>query len=178
MKSNGSDTAHPEGPFRPLSVRRPAASARAQASAGEAAPARAMSDLCWQPSYERASVDRFLADVDAERVRLQGVIAATKRHLETLRVAAARRAEAEAEFAAQVLAVQQELEGIEREHRESLEAIDTVAGHAAARLLDAAREEASAMRAAAAAVVGPGHVRADSGEPRSGRPVDGRHDER
>ena len=111
-----------------------------------------MPPVHWQVAYDRGSVDRFIAEVEAERSRLQGQIETTREHLRQARAAAARQEDAQAELAARFLAVQEELETIERQHRISLDAIGAEAAQAAARLLAAARKEAEAMRAAGATV--------------------------
>lgn len=110
-------------------------------------------DLHWQISYDRASVDRFVAEVEAERARLQAAIEEARARLRQARAeATARQAEAREELGALVLAAQQELEEIERHHRETLEVIQAAAVEEAARLLIRAREEVAAVRATAASL--------------------------
>lgn len=144
-------TGHPVSPFRPLSAHRPAVEAGAGATPPDPAGS-ALPPLRWQVSYERASVERFVAEVEAERSRLRSQIEESKAEVERAKAAAARQAAAQAELAAMVLAIQVETARIEREHRDTLEAIGAAAEEAAVRLLAAGREEAAAMRAAAAFV--------------------------
>lgn len=108
----------------------------------------------WQTSYERSSVDQFLAAVDAERRHLEEEIEAAKARLRRVRELAAVHAAATAEITERLLRAQRELEVLEREHRRALDGIDAEASEVARRLMAAAREEAAAMRAAAALALG------------------------
>ena len=139
-------------------------------------------DLEWHVSYDRASIERFLAEVEAERGRLQNEIEMTQARLEQARAAkVVRAATAQTEVAALVLAAQEKLAAIERQHHEVLETIRAAAVEEAARLLAAARTEADEVRnvatslsarvntqpLASAAAASEGSFRASSAEARS-----------
>lgn len=137
----------------------PPPSARARiAGVGGPAPELSPTDLHWQMSYDRASVDRFVAEVEDQRRRLQAQVDAAREDLREARAAAARRAEAQVQLAAGFLEVQRELEEGERAHRERLASIDGGAADVAAGLLAAALASVDALRAATsvAASVKPG----------------------
>ncbi len=128
-----------------------APSARARiAGVGRPAPEPSPTDLRWQMSYDRASVDRFVAEVEEQRRWLQAQVDATRGELREVRAAASRRSDAQAQLAAGVLEVQRELEEGERAHRAHLAAIDAAAADAAADLLAAALAHVDALRAATA----------------------------
>ena len=100
----------------------------------------------WQDSNDRASLDRFIAEVELESTQLQRQIEAARARVQDARAAATRRADATADFGALLLVAQNELERIEREHREILEAIGAAAREEAARLVAAACDSAAAIR--------------------------------
>ena len=107
-------------------------------------------ELQWRVSYDRESVDRFISEIEVERARLENEIRSARERIERARVGAAdRRAQVDAELGALVIAAHKELEEIELQHREILEAIAVGAQEAVA-LLSGAREEAAAMLATAA----------------------------
>lgn len=111
-------------------------------------PAVGLDDLPWQLSYDRASVNRFVAEVEAERARLHEAIEAARARVQQAQAAAtARQVEASEELGALVLAAQRELEEMERHHRLVLDAIAAAAEKEVARLLARAGEEAAAVRA-------------------------------
>ncbi len=109
--------------------------------------------LRWELSFDRASIDRFTAEVTAERERLQAEIDAARARVATAdeRVAASMGA-SEAELGALVTAALHELERMERAHREAVASIRIAAETEAARILEAARAEADAVRAATASL--------------------------
>jgi cell division septum initiation protein DivIVA len=111
--------------------------------------------LRWQRSYDRASVDRYLAEVAAQRARLQAQIEDALAQRDAARAAiAARDAAAQAELGAIVLATQNELDRIETSHREVVETIQRAAETEAARVLAAARLEVDRMRDGTASLAG------------------------
>jgi cell division septum initiation protein DivIVA len=115
-------------------------------------------DVRWQRSYERSAVERFVEEVAAERQRLEREIAeAEGRAAAADAEAGARQQHAQAGLGALVLAAQQELAQLEREHALLIERIRTSAEAEASRLLRAAGEEAATMRAAATSLAG--HLR-------------------
>jgi predicted nucleic acid-binding Zn-ribbon protein len=118
------------------------------AGVGGPAPEHSPTDLRWQMSYDRASVDRFVAEVEEQRRQLQAQVDAAREDLREARAAAARRAETQAQLAATFLDVQRELEEGERAHREQLASIDGGAADAAAGVLAAALASVDALRAA------------------------------
>lgn len=104
-------------------------------------------ELQWHVSYDRPSMERFVAEVEAERARLQKEIDVTKARLEQARAAnVVRAATTQAAVGALVLAAQEDLAGIERQHQDVLETIRAAAVEEAARLLAAARAEADEVR--------------------------------
>lgn len=122
----------------------------AEESRPTSSPAGPPSELQWQVSYDRESVDRFVSEIEVERARLDGEIKSARERIERARAGAAdRRARVEAELGALVIAAHRELEEIELQHREILDAIAVGAQQAVA-ILSAAREEAAAMLATAA----------------------------
>lgn len=117
----------------------------------------------WMRSYDRASVERFLAEVDVERTRLVEEICATRaRVAEAERRREQEQSDAVAALGALVLAAQAELEAIEREHDDLVAGIREAAELEAERLLSAARAEAEAVRRAAGALAD--LVRRDGGD--------------
>lgn len=120
-----------------------------------AAPPVNPDELSWNISYDRASVDRFLADVEGQRTRLQAEIEAVKRDVAAQRTRANSRVVAvQRELGARVLTTQLELAELETAHHEVMAAIRTAAETEAARVLAAARREVEAMRTATASLVG------------------------
>jgi hypothetical protein len=90
-----------------------------------------------------------MAEVVAERTRLEREIAATKRRIERSESGASPRAEAERELGALVLTAYNELAVMEREHGLAIESCRSDARDEAARILEAAREQAAALHARA-----------------------------
>ena len=98
-------------------------------------------------------MDRYLADVDAERTRLKAQIAAAEARADEARARVERvRAADESQVAALVLATRAELDRIDEEHRTAVDAIRAGALEKAARILEAARAEAATVDSAAAAI--------------------------
>ncbi len=109
--------------------------------------------MSWTPAYDRATVERYLETLDAERSRLEAEIADAERRTVVAREAlATRTAELEAALGAVVLAARSELDRIEREQQEAVAAIRADAEAEAARIREAAREEAETVRRAAASL--------------------------
>lgn len=141
---------HADGAYRPLSVHRTTTNARAAATAEEPMPTPSLLPrLRWQASYDRTSVDRFVTEVEAERDRLDDEIEATKVRIRAAKAAGARRVEEEAELLALLVSAQRAQARMEQEHFDNLDAIGARSERDAERLLDAARQEAEAMRSAA-----------------------------
>ncbi len=104
-------------------------------------------DLSWKPSFDRASVDAYLAEVEIERARLQAEISAARAAIEASeRAVAARQSEAVSELGAAVVAGRSRLAQIEDEHAQIIATISEAAAKESARILAAAYREAAAMR--------------------------------
>lgn len=127
----------------------------ATAAVDRPAPREALgpAELRWQRSYDRDGIERFVAEVEAERARLRAELDVARA---ATAAAAARsvagQAAAQASLGAFVIETQRELEAMERAHQETIEGIRAAAAAEAARVLDAAHAEAAAVRAAAAAI--------------------------
>jgi hypothetical protein len=110
-------------------------------------------ELRWHRSYERAGIERFVAEVEAERARLRAELDAARA---ATAAAAARsvagQAAAQASLGALVIETQRELEAMERAHQETIDGIRSAAAAEATRVLEAAHAEAAAVRSAAAAI--------------------------
>lgn len=136
-------------------------------------------NVTWQLSYDRESVDRFSAEVEKTRARLQAEIGAARERVAAAEAAiAAHRAEAQAQLGALVLAAHGELAEIEREQRQLMSTIRAAAEAEAARLLEAARTEAEKIRTAAASLeqqVTGGDEMAEPLFPHVDAPVPGRY---
>ncbi len=113
--------------------------------------------VSWQLAYDRPAVDRFLAEAEAERVRLTEAIAEARSRADAARTRSGTLDEdAQAELGALVLAAQAELAAIEREHRELIDSIRATAQAEADWILASARAEAEAIRrSGATAEAGP-----------------------
>ena len=139
----------------------------------EAAPATP-DDLRWHRSYDRASVDRFLAEVEVERERLQTDIRAVRERVVAQdRVVAEREREGLAAIGALAVAARDELTRIESEHRAIIATIEDAAAIESARVLAAAHREAEAMRASTASLAG--KVVAEESHPPARGPGDRGH---
>jgi hypothetical protein len=104
-------------------------------------------DVQWRPLYERASVERFLADTEAERVRLHGEIEMAKAQRDAARhVLAARQTAAQAELGALVFDAERTMAALEDAHREVVRTVRDAAETEAARVLAAAHHEVEVMR--------------------------------
>jgi hypothetical protein len=109
--------------------------------------------VTWSAAYDRASVERYLESLDADRTLLEAEIAEAERRTSAARDAlAARTAELEAALGAVVLAARSQLERIDREQQEAVAAIRAEAEAEAARIREAARQEAETVRAAASSL--------------------------
>lgn len=110
-------------------------------------------DVRWQLSYDRASVDAFLAEVEIERARLQRDIEAARARTEASgRLVEGRGTDALAELGALVVAARTQLTRIEDEHAAIVETIRRASATEAARVLAAAHREVEAMRASTASL--------------------------
>lgn len=119
------------------------------ADAAGAEPARLVPDLRWEVSYDLSSVRTYLAEVEADGQALQLQLQEAHARVRRAEEASARRAVAAAELGARILAMQADLESLEWEHRECLEAIESAARRESANLLARAQEQVATLRAAA-----------------------------
>lgn len=104
-------------------------------------------DLRWSLSYDRVSVDRFLAEIEVQRGALQAQIERAVQAREVAEAAAARRhAAGRTDLGEQVVAAWGELDRLEAEHREIVTTIREAAEREATRVLAAAHREVAAMR--------------------------------
>jgi hypothetical protein len=104
-------------------------------------------DLRRQLSYDHASVERFLAEAEAEQARLQGQIdAAVTRREAAHRAAEVREAQVHAELGAIVLSTWEEMERIEAGHAAIIATIRDAAAAEAVRVVAAAHREVASMR--------------------------------
>lgn len=112
-------------------------------------PAEGLDDVAWQRSYDRASIERFKAEVSAERARLESEIDAARARITAAETAVADQQREAATLGALVLAAQRDLADMEDEHARLVSSIRAAADAEAARVVAAARAEAAAMRATA-----------------------------
>lgn len=103
--------------------------------------------LSWRPAYDRESIERFAAQVAAEERRLRTEIEVA---IGRAVAATASTPVAERDLGALMLAVQDELEALEADHRRLLDEIRAAAEAEAARVLESAREEVAGVRRTAA----------------------------
>ena len=97
-------------------------------------------DLRWSLSYDRVSVDRFLAEIEVQRGALQAQIERAVQAREVAEAAAARRhAAGRTDLGEQVVAAWGELDRLEAEHREIVTTIREAAEREATRVLAAAK---------------------------------------
>jgi hypothetical protein len=107
-----------------------------------------LDDLPWRPAYDRESIERFAAELAAEERRLRTEIEAARGRT----AAAATSTPVDPrDLGALMLAVQDELEALEADHRRLLDGIRAAAEAEAARVLESAREEVAGVRRTAAA---------------------------
>jgi hypothetical protein len=98
--------------------------------------------LPWEQSYDRATLERFIAEVDAERARLRAEIEVAKARTRAARAGGSvRQAERHEALGALVLAAERELAELEAEHDLMVAEIQAAADAEAARILEAARAE-------------------------------------
>lgn len=124
----------------------PATVVPAAADAGEGSIPE-LAGVAWRASYDRESVDAYLAAVEAERERLLDEI----RFAEERAAAAQEQLRAnttgrEARLGALVLAARDEIDRLDREHRAAVAAIRAQAEDEAARLRERAQADAAAVR--------------------------------
>jgi hypothetical protein len=104
-------------------------------------------DLRRQLTYDHASVERFLAEGEAERARLQGEIdAAVARREAAHQAAATREAQVHTELGAIVLSTWEEMARIEASHAAIIVTIRDAAAAEAVRVVAAAHREVASMR--------------------------------
>ena len=116
-------------------------------------PAGALDAVTWHLAYDRESVERYLAALDRERTRLEDEISEAEQRIASADAARTRRtAEQEAGLGAVVSAARAELDRIERERADAVEAIRAEATAEVARIQEAARVEVEAVRAAASSL--------------------------
>ncbi|MCU0311583.1 MAG: hypothetical protein MUE36_11670 [Acidimicrobiales bacterium] len=128
-------------------------------------------DLAWQTTYDRASVEAYLSQVDAERAKLEEQIAAAEARTAAARERADRlKAADESKVAALVLAARAELDRMESEHRAAVDGIRSAALEKAARILEVARAEAATVTGAGATIAGV--LGADASPPPASSPAD------
>lgn len=108
-----------------------------------------LENVSWQLSYDRASVERFVADVEATRSSLEAEIDDAKRRLlQAQEAKTERRSDLPAELGALVLAAQREFVELERSHLEMVNSIKEAASLEAMRILETARLETTQLREA------------------------------
>jgi hypothetical protein len=149
------DLTHGGVPVRPIRINGNGAAAETPQSTvtPPGSPTADLGGLEWYPAYDRASVERYLESLDAERARLQAEIVEAERRTATAKEAlAARTAQLEAALGAVVLAARAELDRIERDQQEAVAAIRAEAEAEAARIRQAARLEAETVRDAASSL--------------------------
>jgi DNA repair exonuclease SbcCD ATPase subunit len=95
--------------------------------------------------FGEVTIEREMDDIEAERIRLEDEIAAAKRRIDAVRLGGSERALAERDLGVLVLAAYDELGAIEREHQATIDSVRDSARAEAARILEAAREQASAV---------------------------------
>ncbi len=106
-----------------------------------------LENVSWQLSYDRASVERFVADVEATRSTLEAEIDDAKRRLlQAQEAKAERQSDLPSELGAMVLAAQREFVELERSHLEMVNSIKEAASLEAKRILETARLEATQLR--------------------------------
>jgi hypothetical protein len=116
-------------------------------------PIAGLEDVAWRSSYDRADVDRYLAEVEAEKGRLLAEI----RVAEEREAAAQGRCQERAEerddlLGSLLLAARAEIDLVDDEHRAAVAAIRAEAEEEAAGIRDRAQIEATAVREAVASL--------------------------
>lgn len=107
-------------------------------------------ELRWELTYERTSVERFIAEIDEEVARLRTEIEAARQRAAAARSGSSARDDGPRSALSElVLAAQRELAAIEAEHERLVVAIRGAAEAEAVRVIVAARAEAAAADAAA-----------------------------
>lgn len=118
------------------------------------APIAGLEEVAWRPSYDRESVNRYLAEVEAEKSRLLAEIRLAEEReaaaQERYRTKAA--TERDAVLGALLLAARAETDRVETEHRETVAAIQALADEESATIRDRAQAEAAAVREAVASL--------------------------
>jgi cell division septum initiation protein DivIVA len=111
------------------------------------APMTGVDDVAWRPSYDRQSVDRYLADVETEKARLlEEIRLAEERVTAAQERGRASTTERDALLGALLLAARAEMERVDTEHRAGVAAIYAAAEEEAAGIRDRAQANATAVR--------------------------------
>lgn len=127
--------------------------AQSESSGLAAATIPGLGDVEWQTSYDRESVDRFVAEIETEKARLTEEIAAAQaREASARERLATQQAYNEMQLGALVVSARTELDRIEKQHVDAVTAIRAEALEKAAEILGAARREASAVGDASASL--------------------------
>ena len=96
--------------------------------------------LSWQRSYDRASVERYLAEAEARSTQLRAQVAEAQQRVERARAALAKREAARsAELAAMVADAHRQLAALEADHAAAVEATHAAAQAHTDRILSEAR---------------------------------------
>lgn len=109
-----------------------------------------LDELHWQTTYDRASIERFVTEVDAERARLKSEIDVARNRLGRAQQAQANhRSDLASQLGDLVMDAHRRLVEMERNHQQLIDTIWATAEEEAARILDAARAEAARLGTAA-----------------------------
>lgn len=109
-----------------------------------------LDELHWQTTYDRASIERFVTEVDAERARLKSEIDVARNRLGRAQQAQANhRSDLASQLGDLVMDAHRRLVEMERNHQQLIDTIWATAEEEATRILDAARAEAARLGIAA-----------------------------
>lgn len=112
-----------------------------------------LGELAWHSAYDRESVERYFAEVDAARATLlAGISAAEARVAEAEQGLAAQVEVDEARLGALVVAARAEMDRLEDEHRQAVQRLRAEAFAEAAELLAVAEREAADIARASESV--------------------------
>jgi hypothetical protein len=114
-------------------------------------PIPGLEGVSWRPSYDRESVDRYLAEVEAEKERLLAEIAAAEERAEAAEArcrtgAAEQSTERDALLGTLMMAARAEVDRVDAEHRAVISAIHALAEEEASRIRVQAEADAAAVR--------------------------------
>lgn len=103
--------------------------------------------IAWRPSYDRESIDRYLAAVEAEKSRLRAEIRLAEERAATAQERCqASSTERDALLGTLLLTARAEMDRVDTEHRTRISAIYALAEEESARIRDQAQADASAVR--------------------------------